>query len=593
MTNLVLWRKKTVLAILLMLLLAVVIRLVYLNELKTNPFFNYPLVDAKVYHDMALKIAAGESPTQEAFYQPPFYSYFLGFLYASVGTDLFIIRLLQLLLGVGTIWLTFLLARRFFSFWVSIGCGVLLAFYGPLLFYDGELLAPVLIVFFNVLLVLLLYAFFEKPTRWRALFCGLVIGLSAITMAVILPFAVVVLLYGYFYFKQKPVAVPDTKKTAKKTRPKNPKLLFTWRQLMGFTLLFGVGMAVAILPVTSYNWEKSHEFVPISTNAGINFYLGAGRNFEQKVAIRPGYPWNDLMREPLNAGYKTPSQQSSYYMNKALGILRDDPVGFMVGLTKKLFLFAHGNEIMRNQEIYPFRQYSHVLSFLLWKQGIAFPYGVLFPLAMVGLVGVLITRERSFYLILFMVVSHIVATIFFFVTARYRLNIIPFLLLLAVFGVKILLSLGRQKSWSRFGILSGVLSIFFVISNWQVGTMPTTFNGDAYYNLGVAYMQEKRPEAKAMFEQAIAQDSELYDAIGNLGIILDIEGDHQGAVNCFQKILSKYPDDIQAHSQIGMAYYNLGQVEQAIEHFKKVLQLDPLNREAQYNLSVLQQKLPQ
>ncbi len=40
---------------------------------------------------------------------------------------------------------------------------------------------------------------------------------------------------------------------------------------------------------------------------------------------------------------------------------------------------------MRDQDIYPFRQYSPLLSLLVWKKWLAFPFGLLLPLALLGM----------------------------------------------------------------------------------------------------------------------------------------------------------------------------------------------------------------
>jgi tetratricopeptide (TPR) repeat protein len=566
--------KKPFVLILLVVLLSLTVRIIYINQLKGNPFFDHPIVDSHEYHQMALKIAQGEAPRDDAFYQPPLYSYFLGYLYKFLGTDFFWIRLLQMMLGVINILLTMLLAKRIFNLNIALISGITLAFCGSMLFFEGELLAPVVIIFLNLLLMLASLSFLDSPTWWRASICGLLLGLSAITMAIILPFAMVAVAAGFYYFKLQ----KDSQ---------------TSKQALVFALSFVLSIMAIILPVTLYNLNQSDDFVLISANGGINFYLGTGRDFEKKVAIRPGYQWNELMKEPLNAGFKKPSEQSNYYFKQSLSSIGKDPLSFLWGTLKKLYLFINGNEIMRNQELYPFRNYSPLLSVLLWKKGVAFPFGLLFPLAVVGAMLAIKRKIKNNLLLLLFCLSHILVLIFFFISARYRMNILPLLVIYAVYGASVLIHFLRRKDFSKTIVPGILLLLMLIISNWGVGSMPQMFNADAYFNLGFFHMERGHwDKAKEYYGKALQQDPHFPDANGNLGIILrDIDEDYKGAAECFQRVLVNYPKDIKANFQLGLAHYNLGNLVKAKEQFENVLKLDESNKDARYNLSIINGKL--
>ena len=49
----------------------------------------------------------------------------------------------------------------------ATAAGAVMALYGTMLFFEGELLAPVLIVLFNLLLLLSVERFFEAPSLKR------------------------------------------------------------------------------------------------------------------------------------------------------------------------------------------------------------------------------------------------------------------------------------------------------------------------------------------------------------------------------------------------------------------------------------------
>ncbi|MBN1423341.1 tetratricopeptide repeat protein [Candidatus Fermentibacteria bacterium] len=550
--------------------LALGIRLIYIHQLSANPFFEYPIVDSATYDGMAQRIARGEAPCDEPFFQPPLYPYFLGLLYWLLGRDFFAVRFAQMLMGVVNCGLTYTLARRVFGRRIAIWSGIAAALYGTGLFFEGELLAPVLIVFLNLLLAQAILGVLDRPSPVRAAVCGLLLGLSAIAMTVILPFALVIGIYGWTRLR---TVVPR-------------------RSLMSLGAAFILGIVMPIMPVTGYNFAHGDP-VLISTNGGVNFYIGTGKDYDEKVAIRPGFAWQAMGQEPMKAGYRTPSQQSAYFTKKALGIIADDPTGYAGLLVKKLYLYAHGNEVLRNQEIYPFRHYSWLLALLLWKSGIAFPYGTVFPLAMVGMALAIRQRVSSAIPMVLFMLSHIGALLLFFIAARYRGNILPFLLIFGAHGIATLAEMVKVRKWRSLAGYGLLLAAILVISNWRVGPMPSMFNADAYYNLGVAYMKEGRPEARETYEKALILEPDYPEANSNLGAMLDQAGEHQRAIECFNRVLIRYPDDVESNLNLGNALFNLGDIEGARAQFLKVLALQPRNQLALNNLAVLARRREQ
>ena len=551
------------------LVVALLVRGLYLVQLAGNPFFHYPIVDAQAYDEMATAIARGEDPYPgRAYFQPPLYPYFLGALYQTVGRHLTVIRGLQFLLGAVNVLLTWALARRLFGTRVGLWAGIAFALYGTMLFYEGELLPPVLVVLLDLLLVLAALGCLERPTRVRAACTGALLGASAIAMAVVLPFAAV-LGGGAALCWRRERQMP-------------------LRQLVLLGLAFLVGLAAVIAPVTRRNWRAGHELVFISTNGGVNLYLGTGRNFDRKVAIRPGYEWKALGEEAARAGFSSPKAMSQYFSRKAWALMRRDPQGAFGTLGKKLGLLAHGNEIPRNQAIYPFRTSSWLLSLLLWKHGIAFPFGVIFPLAVVGAALALRQRVRRAWLPLAFVAAHLLVVAFFFVSARYRMNVVPFLVIFAVFGGAQLAALWRRGSRRVLAGFSAALVVLLGISNWRVGAMASAFDADAYFNLGTRYMQEGRPEAKAMLQKALEVDPQYAEANGNLGVLWLQEGDLRRARACFEAVLRQYPNDIGATIEMGIVLARQGDVAGAKEQFRRVLRIDPQNPLALQNLRVLE-----
>ncbi len=548
--------------LLILLAVSLLVRLVYLGQVKANPFFYYPIVDAQTYDEMAVQVAAGQEPLPVPFFQPPLYPYFLGLLYALFGRDLLLVRLLQMAMGAASVWLLYILGGRLFGRRAGFAAALAYSLYGTMIFYEGELLAPVLIVFLNLLLALAVLKALEKPDWRRALLAGVLLGLSALAMSVILPLALVIPLYAWRRWR------------GQAGRPGLGRGL-------ALACAFAGGVLLAIAPVTWRNWRVGREFVPISTNAGINFYLSSGSDYERKVAIRPGYEWDELLNEPIRRGIHQAGAQSAYFMKKGFALIAADPAGYARLLLKKLFLFANGNEIMRDQEIYPFRQYSPLLALLVWKRGLAFPFGLLLPLALLGMALALRRRVPGAGLPAAFILVHVAVLLAFFVTARYRLNILPFLVLFAAYGSLELWGLLRRRAWPQAAPLTAGLLALLLFCNWRVGPMSRDFSVDSDYNLATKLLKEgDTGKAKAWLLKAVELDPLNPEANGNLGVLYEQEKQPQEAKKCYLRILERYPDDVQAHLHLADLCLRLGELEKAGQHYGQVLRLEPENEQA-------------
>ncbi len=548
--------------ILILAALSLVVRLVYLHQISTNPYFYYPIIDAQTYDEMAVRIAAGQEPIPAPFFQPPLYPYFLGLLYALFGRDLFLVRLVQLAMGMASAGLLYGLGARLFGRRVGFVAALAFSLYGTMIFYEGELLAPVLIVFLNLLLAHSAVAVLGRPTLLPALLTGALLGLSALAMAVILPLALLIPPYAWWRWRK---------------RPGRPGL----GRALALLCAFAAGLLLIVAPVSWRNWRVGREFVPISTNAGINFYLSSGKDYERKLAIRPGYEWDILLNEPIRLGIDKAGGQSAYFVKKALGLIAADPASYARLLLKKLQLFANGNEIMRDQDIYPFRKFSPFLSLLVWKKWLAFPFGLLLPLALLGMALALHRRVPGAGLLLAFILVHVAVLLAFFVTARYRLNILPFLALFAAYGALGSWDTLRQRRWRQaLPLLAGLFALL-LFCNWRVGTMACDFSVDSYYNLATKLLLEGNTgPAKTWLLKAAAIDPLNPEVNGNLGVLYEREGKAQEAKKCYLRILERYPGDIKAHLHMADLCARLGELEKAGQHYEQVLHQDPENESA-------------
>src|SRR5262249_6766199 len=133
---------------------ALAVRLLYLCQYANAPFFWVPSLDA-LYHDLlARAIAAGRSDPP-AYFPAPLYYYFLSAIYKLFGHSFWAARVIQAVIGSASCVLLYRLGCRLFGPTVALLAGVTMALYGPLVFFDGELLTPVLEVCLDLCFLLL------------------------------------------------------------------------------------------------------------------------------------------------------------------------------------------------------------------------------------------------------------------------------------------------------------------------------------------------------------------------------------------------------------------------------------------------------
>ena len=478
--------------------LALSLRLIHVFSMRQSPYFTHPVIDALTYHQAAVSIATGHGHPDRVFWQPPGYSYFLAILYAFLGVRNFLApRIVQAVLGASCAILTAWIGSSLFGRRAGLAAGCIVALYGMLIYFDGELLGASLTVFLQLGAVALAVLALRLDRPRQAWFgAGLVAGLASLVTATSLILAAVIAIAA---------------------RRNAPAVL--------------VGTALAIAPVSIRNVTRGGEFVPISSNAGINLYIGNNPDYDRTVAIRPDRVWTEFTKEPFQHGVTTQSGASAYWTDRVLTWAATHPVDFLALQGKKLLLFLGGDEIYRNQAIYPSRQDSPVLAALLWKvPGLAFPFGVLAPLALLGLV----VAWRKAPLLASIVLLYSLGVLAFFIAARYRVPLVPYL---AIFAVEGLSWLWRTTPPRR--VVGGVAVLaLLALCNAGQGEMSSQMNADAEFNLADQLHHEGNlAAAAAHYRNAMRERPDYLEAWVNLGVleltrgnITEGEGDLEQAV---------------------------------------------------------------
>lgn len=91
--------------------------------------------------------------------------------------------------------------------------------------------------------------------------------------------------------------------------------------------------------------------------------------------------------------------------------------------------------------------------------------------------------------------------------------------------------------------------------------------------------------AKALLEQVVSLDPQVVDAYALLGRLAFEEKDYRATVSWNKKILEIRPDYALAALNIALSYRHLNERDNGIAGFQRVLELDPRNQKALFNLA--------
>lgn len=549
---------------------AFVLRLVYLVQARaSDPLFLSPGMDALYHHRWALAIGAGTEFIHDAFFRAPLYPHFLALVYKLTGVDLFWTRVIQAVIGSASCGLTYLLARRLLGLpgaglrsrtreVAARVSGLVMAAYPLAIYFDGELLIPGLLVFLVLLGLVLLYRAWDRGRQWWL--PGLVFGLAVITRPNVLAFLAVLAVWFFFTFRGR-----------------------AWKRA---GLFFGAVLLV-VLPVTVRNYVKSRTIVPVAWQGGTNFYIGNNPEADGVTAILPGTraSWwggfNDVRRLAEEAAGRPlkGAEIDRYWMGRGFEFWRRHP-GKALGLVaRKLWLLASGYEVSNNRDIYFFKQYSF-LNPLVFSTGVfKFPFGLLLPLALVGFWFFHRVRRRvPVYLFL---TAYGLSFVPFFVTARFRMPLVPLLVIMAAYGVIRLWQVRKKKLVIPIGILVGSLLLF------NANLAGVGRNADParnYYTIATGLREQGRLEpALVELHKALACDSASNVLILQSGILRDqgrLEQAKQAALAAV-RIEPGNPDPLGA---LGNVYGAAQQLDSARVCFERVVELDPYSVQAWNNL---------
>jgi 4-amino-4-deoxy-L-arabinose transferase-like glycosyltransferase len=238
---------------------------------------------------------------------------------------------------------------------------------------------------------------------------GFTLGLSTLTRPIIILFPIFILFYLLIGLEREEIK----------------------RRLMGSLVLL-LFFVLPILPWTLRNLQVHHAFVPISTQAGLNFYQ----------SVRP-------------------------IQGKIFGPIPDDEI---IRKSKKLssevesshFLFKEGLKIYRQEKSHRLLKFFILRMLYFWSPfdweilgGNVYNYHFVFIL-LFSIIGmyILLERRKELFPLYFTILYFLSSIVIFQGAARYRISIDPYLIIFAVYAIYFLFKKYSNKILPTFIILT-------------------------------------------------------------------------------------------------------------------------------------------
>jgi hypothetical protein len=362
----------------------------------------------------------------KTFHQGPLYPYLLALTYKTLGVEVRWVFLWQMLLGVCSNILVYLIARRHFGVLVAAVAGLLAVLCSPMLYYNLVLLRATLLIFMGLLLVQVTDLALERNSWPWWLLTGLVCGLAVLLKAIFFPFWLGVLaLLSYRYWGNR-------------------------RVLLGFAMALTLGLVICLLPVAARNVAVGAPVLSLQSIGPITFVLSNAEDYSIHGRSLFSLKYAPQIMEKAGGSLSTAVIETLK--------THPSPWSYLEQLWEKFRSIWTWYEIPNNANFYYYRLYSKVLAYL------PVTFLLLAPLSLVGLVMAIGHRVHCIplYLAVFLNISTLSV---FGVTSRYRISLMALLIPFAAYAL--VQTINWLKSGKRLQV-TAALAIVVLVTWWTI-----------------------------------------------------------------------------------------------------------------------------
>ena len=396
--------------LLILFLLASFLRIVYAFYLKEN----IPVADAAEFDLLGLNVLKyGEYAFQPGIptaQRTPIYPLFLSGIYFLFGHSYLAVRIMQSIIGSLTCIVIYLIGKKTVNKNVGFIAATISIFYPFFIYYTGYLLVETLFTFLLAVAVYWLITSIEKPDWKNLTLSGVFMGLAALckpTAFAFIPFSVL----GF-------LVILGIRKVS------------TYRNIGIFLLFF----TITLSPWVIRNHIVFQRIIPATTQLGFALLDGSLLfDAEHQWRIEQEEQKNPIL---LKGKELNEIEQNDYFTKEALKFIRNNPK-YMMKLALRKFL-KFWRLYPHTESIYTYK-YSKTLLVLVSLLS----YGLLLLFSIVGIIFS-IRKWRQFAFFYGLIVSFTIIHLLFWSQIRYRLPIMPYMIVFAAFGLNFIIE--RMKS---------------------------------------------------------------------------------------------------------------------------------------------------
>jgi tetratricopeptide (TPR) repeat protein len=268
-------------------------------------------------------------------------------------------------------------------------------------------------------------------------------------------------------------------------------------------------------------------------------------------------------------------EQDDFFSDKAFEYIKNNFGSWLKLIFKKTLWFFNAHEFPRNFDVYHFARFSPItkIPFIgLW---------LILPLALAGMIFSFNKKNISTLLMLSIILLYSFSIILIFVAGRYRLPIIPLLIIFAAWFIIFLYDKFKEKNFKLLGISLSVTIILFFLTEKKFFEDEYYFNAspvftnvliantlqnagrneegkiyldeavnlypvdestdEALFELGHYYRNRDKIKSEEYFLKAVRLDSTNFKAWNSLGFDYKMAGKFEEAISCLQKGISTAP----------------------------------------------------
>jgi hypothetical protein len=555
--------------------IAFAVFLIYLFQIRDEPFVRHLVANPLVYESQAQRILEG-LPRARPFFLSPLYPAFMALVDALThGSRLLLLGAQGILLAVN-VGLLGAASSRLLSRKVALAAMTAMAFYWSFHYFAGEVLPTTLCLTFMLAGIRL---FVEKDSEGLhrsaipvLAFAGIIVlfyglpglrNLGSLLRGISLPVA----LSAYWGSLSLPlIIVPGCVASlivvgrVRKLRGQMNLLasgivlgisILVWSgisivaALLALNLLGGrgrrviragvfvLGIGIPVAAGLSHNYLVSGDIVPVTTSFGVNLFIGNNSAGDGMNPFNLGE--GDEARIEADKRGLSGTARSSYFRERAISFMSREPERWLRLVGRKALMSVSRFPIDNNADISERRE--------AWGR-LFLPrlhFGIVFPLAMAGLIYALGSNRRTWPLVLGFA-GCLFINVLFFVAERFRAPATVFLFPLAASGMFGLCGDVMKRRWHRllFGVV--ILASAAALSNPDyMALSDVQFPSIIVNKAHVERLSGDFTAARALITEALRREPENAGAYFQLGAMEQYEGNEAPALTHYLESLERDP----------------------------------------------------